>query len=127
MAGLPMQVAERPSSEEQGHNTILLAPPDLEQLGFTGAGVLIINGTAVYSARAHAKVPRGCVALDSMQCNSVDAFVGETVEVLRQLLLSCCPTATPGSSLGPLTSPSSQWTVPRMSGMESAHPPEQRY
>ena len=82
MAGFPMQVAERPSSEEQGHNTILLAPQDLQELGFTGVGVLKINGTAVYSARAHAEVPLGCVALDSMQCNSVDAFVGETVEVL---------------------------------------------
>lgn len=104
-----MQVAERPYSEEQGHNTILVAPQALEDLGFTGVGVLKLNGLP-YTARAHAEVPVGCVALDSMQCNSVDAFIGETVEVLPQVLvtlLSYCggpPNPPAGSALVPLPS-----------------------
>ncbi|KAJ1477862.1 hypothetical protein T484DRAFT_1819760, partial [Baffinella frigidus] len=89
-----MQVAERPYSEEQGHNTILVAPQALEDLGFTGVGVLKLNGLP-YTARAHAEVPVGCVALDSMQCNSVDAFIGETVEVLPQVISAYGASAEP--------------------------------
>jgi hypothetical protein len=86
--GAVLQVTDRPPKEPQGSNTVLLAGSTLSDLGVLDHGVVMINGHP-FDARPHGAVPEGCVALDSMQCETMDAFIGETVRVAAHSISLC--------------------------------------